>query len=80
MWAGADSEDLILLMRNIDLQSCFRIFAVADTDNWKKMVYALGGYRANVRVEMGKMHSAHHGQRLDQKAAPDFNKAVPRVL
>lgn len=40
---GADSDDVPLLMRTIDLQSLFRMFAVADTKRWKVRVYAQGG-------------------------------------
>lgn len=78
MAAGADSEDVLLLMSTIDLQSWFRMLAVTDMERFKAVVYASARYRADVRIEIGNAACAHHGKRTTSLFAATIDEKARR--
>lgn len=55
------------------------MFAVADGEQWKGVVFADGGYRAEFRMEMGKTAAAHRGQRTTALLAAIINSSAATV-
>lgn len=73
---GAVSGGSPLLLRTIDLEAWFRMFAEAGAERWKVVIYPRGGYHADLRMEMGKNASTHHGKGTTDFTAEVLNTAA----
>lgn len=62
MAISAVEEGQPVLMRTVELEGWFRMFAITSRERWKAVIYAVGGYRADARMVMRKSDSAHSGQ------------------